>query len=233
MGRQGDAVVDAQWQELGAMRCYVATPVDMRAGVLVCMHAPGVDGFIRGICDKLAAAGYRAAAPDLYHRQTEPDLGPLDRMALLKDAEVLTDLGTAWQGALDSARPRAVVGFCMGGRLSYLWAANGKDVAACVVFYGGSTAVAWGDGPSPLEQTTAITAPVLGLFGADDTNPSPADVARLDAALTAAGVAHQFESYAGAGHAFLNDTRPSYRADAAADAWRRCLEFLERHLATL
>jgi carboxymethylenebutenolidase len=193
------------------------------------MHAPGVDGFIRGICERLADSGYRAVAPDLYHRQTEPDLGPLERMALLKDSEVLIDLQAAWTDALDADLPRAVVGFCMGGRLSYLWAARGEGVAASVVFYGGSTASAWGDGPSPLEQSAAITAPVLGLFGSDDTNPSPADVARLDAALTAAGVRHSFTSYAGAGHAFLNDKRPSYRAEAAADAWQRCLKFLDEH----
>ncbi len=222
-------MAQAHWTQIGAMRCYVAGPQAARAGVLVCMHAPGVDGFIRAICDKLADAGLRAVAPDLYHRQTQPDLGPLERMALLRDAEVLTDLAAAWDRALDSGLPRAVIGFCMGGRLSYLWAANGSDVRACVVFYGGSTALAWGDGRSPLDQTAQITAPVLGLYGADDTNPSPADVERLDAALTAAGVPHEFKSYVGAGHAFLNDRRPSYRAEAAADAWHRCVEFLDEH----
>ncbi|NJN50642.1 MAG: dienelactone hydrolase family protein [Gammaproteobacteria bacterium] len=207
----------------------MAQPAAPAAGVLVCMHAPGVDGFIQGICDKLADAGYQAVAPDLYHRQSQPDLGPLERMALLTDVEVLADLEAVWANLLDTSRPRAVVGFCMGGRLSYLWAANGNAVAAAVVFYGGSTAVAWGDGPSPLDQSAAIQAPVLGLFGADDINPSPADVARLDAALTRAGVAHEFKSYAGAGHAFLNDARPSFRPDAAADAWHRCIEFLNLH----
>ena len=218
-----------RWISLGAMRCFVAEADRPRAGILVCMHAPGLDGFIRGICSKLASAGYRAVAPDLYHRQTQADLGPLERMALLTDAEILEDLQAVWSGLLDDALPRAVIGFCMGGRLSYLWAANGSDVAAAVVFYGGSTAVAWGEGRSPLEQTPAIKSPLLGLFGADDTNPSPADVDRLDTALTAAGVEHEFKIYDGAGHAFLNDARPSYREEAAADAWRRCLDFLHSH----
>lgn len=222
-------MIQANWTQIGPMRCYLAEPQAARAGVLVCMHAPGVDGFIRAICDKLADAGYCAVAPDLYHRQTQPDLGVLERMNLLRDAEVLADFESAWTSALDSRLPRAVIGFCMGGRLAYLWAANAQNVAGSVVFYGGNTATAWGEGASPLEQSAAINCPVLGLFGADDTNPSPADVERLDAALTAAGVSHEFKSYTGAGHAFLNDARPSYRPQAAADAWRRCLEFLNEH----
>jgi carboxymethylenebutenolidase len=71
---------------------------------------------------------------------------------------------------------------------------------------------------------------VLGLFGRDDTNPSPDDVAHLDAELTRLSRLHEFVSYEGAGHAFLNASRPSYRPEAAADAWRRCVAWLRLHL---
>jgi carboxymethylenebutenolidase len=87
-----------------------------------------------------------------------------------------------------------------------------------------------GKGPHPLDLTPQINCPVLGLFGAEDTNPSPEDVARLDAALTRHNKPHEFHTYPGAGHAFMNQARPSYRPEAARDAWQRCLEFLGRHL---
>jgi carboxymethylenebutenolidase len=71
---------------------------------------------------------------------------------------------------------------------------------------------------------------VLGLFGEDDPNPNPADVARIDAEMTRLGKEHEFHSYAGAGHAFMSEGRPSYRPEAAADAWRRATEFFDKHL---
>jgi carboxymethylenebutenolidase len=99
-----------------------------------------------------------------------------------------------------------------------------------VVFYGGNIMASWGEGPPPFEGTAKIAAPILGLFGEDDGNPNPADVAKIDAELTKHGKQHEFHSYGGAGHAFMNEGRPSYREDAAADAWRRCIEFFSRHL---
>jgi carboxymethylenebutenolidase len=90
--------------------------------------------------------------------------------------------------------------------------------------------VPWGEGPAPFARTDRIGCPVLGLFGRDDTNPSPADVDKLDAELTRLGKAHEFHSYAGAGHAFMNEARPSFRPEAAEDAWARCLAWFGRHL---
>jgi carboxymethylenebutenolidase len=90
---------------------------------------------------------------------------------------------------------------------------------------------AWGEGPSPFELTEHIVCPLLGLFGADDTNPSPDDVARIDARLTERGVAHEFHVYEGAGHAFLNFSNPQrHRPEQAADAWQKLLGFLRRHV---
>jgi len=101
---------------------------------------------------------------------------------------------------------------------------------ACVDFYGGNKMVAWGEGPAPFELAAQLACPLLGLYGEEDANPSPADVAKLDAELTRLGKQHEFHSYPGAGHAFMNEGRPSYRPEAAQDAWRRALEFLSRHL---
>jgi carboxymethylenebutenolidase len=123
-----------------------------------------------------------------------------------------------------------ITGFCMGGRIAYLMAAVNSDLRAAVVFYGGNIMVPWGEGPTPFEQTEHIRCPVLGLFGEDDQNPSPADVAKLDAELTRLDKVHEFHSYPGAGHAFMNEGRPSYRQQAARDAWSRCIGWFDRHL---
>ncbi len=222
--------------EASQMRSYLALPesASPRPGVVICMHAPGVDAFIRGIADRLAAAGLAAIAPNLYHRQTEPAENPMRRMARLRDVEVGRDLETATahlRGLPEvSADCTGVIGFCMGGRLAYLSAAHDAALRAAVVFYGGNIQVPWGNGPAPFELTERIACPVLGLFGEDDTNPSPEDVAKLDAELSRFGKTHEFESYAGAGHAFMNKDRPSYRAEAAKDAWERCTAWLTQHL---
>jgi carboxymethylenebutenolidase len=219
------------------MRAYLALPrpgPGPAPGVVVCMHAPGVDGFIRGIVDRLEAEGFGAIAPDLYHRQPESEESPLARMAKLRDDEILRDLDAATSRlrGLDgiAADRTGVVGFCMGGRLSYLDAAHDAQLRAAVVFYGGNIMVPWGDGPAPFEQTARISCPLLGLFGEEDGNPSPDDVAKIDAELERLEKPHDFVSYAGAGHAFLNEARPSFRAEAAADAWSRCVAWLRRHL---
>jgi carboxymethylenebutenolidase len=233
--------MSGRWEGLevdgSEMRGYLALPEvgGPAPGVLVCMHAPGVDAFICGIADRLADNGFAAIAPDLYHRQTEPEENPLAKMAKLRDAEILPDLAVATAHlrglpGVDASRT-GVIGFCMGGRLAYLQAAVDPELSASVVFYGGNILVPWGDGPSPFDRTHAIGCPILGLFGEEDQNPNPADVLKIDAELTRLGKTHAFQSYGGAGHAFMNEDRPSYRAEAAADAWRRCVDWLRQHLA--
>jgi carboxymethylenebutenolidase len=126
-----------------------------------------------------------------------------------------------------------IIGFCMGGRVVYLLAAVNPAFKAAVTFYPGNTARAWGrDIPSPFERTADIHCPLQSHFGADDTNPSPEDMAKLDAELVKHKKTHEFYSYANAGHAFMDNTKESFRADAEATAWPRAVEFLRRHLGT-
>ena len=226
----------AQWLEVPVngrrMRAYVATPPTHPApGVMVCMHGPGIDEFIQDICERLAASGFLAIAPDFYHRQTEPLVEAWTR---IKDAEALGDMAAALEAL--RALPEAdasrygVIGFCMGGRLAFLCAANTPALRAAVVFHGGNILVSR-DMPSPLAQAGGIQAPLLGLFGAEDTNPTLADVHLIDAELTRLGKVHEFHNYEGAGHAFLNFTRPAvFREAQASDAWARCLAWLRRLL---
>lgn len=203
--------------------------------VVVIMHAPGVDTAIHSIVERLGEAGYVAAAPDLYHRQDESG-APLERMARLRDKEVIADV-TATVDFL-SAHPNVepgrlgVMGFCMGGRVAYLMSAAEKRLKAAVVYYGGNIMVPWGsDVAPPFARTAEINCPILFHFGDEDGNPSPADRVKLDAELTRHGKTHEFFTYPNAGHAFMNFTNPErYREAAAKASWPRTLDFLERNL---
>ncbi len=220
------------------MRCYVSVPRGSPPfpAVIVIQHAGGVDGFIQATSDRLATAGYVAAAPDLYHRD-DPDSSddPLTRMGRLRDANIVKDVNAAIEHVkrLPEARPEriGITGFCMGGRVAYLMAAHNPDLRAAVVFYGGNIMVPWGEGRAPFALTDRIGSPVLGLFGEEDPNPSPADVAKIDAEMNRLAKVHEFHSYPGAGHAFMNTDRPSYREAAAADAWTRCAAWFKRYLS--
>lgn len=207
-------------------------------GVVVIMHGPGLDRFIEDRVASLARHGYAAAAPDLYHRQPADGLDMMARIGRLRDDEILADVDAAVAHLRALERPRvtelAVLGFCMGGRITYLAAAARPGLwHAAGVFYGGNIMKPWGDGPAPFELTSQIASPVIGFFGLEDTNPSPDDVDRIEGELARHGVPHELHRYAGAGHAFLNFTNAErYRAAPAEDAWQKLLAFLDRHLAT-
>ncbi len=155
-------------------------------------------------------------------------------MGRLRDPSIVSDVNAAIEHT--KALPEAhadrmgITGYCMGGRVTYLMAAKNPDLKAAVVCWGGNIMVPWGEGPAPFELSKDIGCPVLGLFGEEDPNPSPADVAKLDAELTKLGKAHEFHSYAGAGHAFMNEGRPSYRQEATDDAWKKCVAWFDAYL---
>jgi carboxymethylenebutenolidase len=117
-----------------------------------------------------------------------------------------------------------VMGFCMGGALAMAMAYKGRDIGASVVFYGG------GVQPSD-DELRAVSAPILGLYGADDGGIPVAQVEEWGRKLTSFGKTNEMVVYPGAGHAFFNDTRPSYNLEAARDAWGKALGWLRTHLA--
>jgi len=200
------------------------------------MHGPGLDRFVQSKVEELARHGYVAAAPDLFHRQLDDGTDTMTRVGRLLDREIIADADATVAHLKQMPEVRAgslaVIGFCMGGRHTYLLAgARPDNWKAAGVFYGGNIMKPWGDGPSPFERTDRIACPLIGLFGADDTNPSPDDVQRIDAELARHGKPHEFHMYEGAGHAFLNFTNPErYRPEQAADAWPKLLAFLDRYL---
>ena len=173
------------------MRIHVSVPDGPGpfAALIVMQHQGGVDQFVQDMTRRLAGAGYLAAAPDLYHRDgpdCKDDL--VTRRSRLSDRRIVSDLNASVgylqsHSAADKKRI-GIIGFCMGGRIVYLAAAALPTFKAAVAYYPGNTFRAWGrDLPSPFERTDEIHCPLQGHFGADDANPSPQDVVKLDAEL--------------------------------------------------
>ena len=197
-------------------------------GVVVLQEWWGLVPHIRDVADRLAAEGFVALAPDLYHgeRTTSPDEAGKLMMALDID-RAERDVRGAIKHLLDhpavTARKVGAVGFCMGGVLSLHAAAKNERVGACVVFYGIHPKVS-----SPLED---LRAPVLGFYAGRDQFVPPAAARALEERLKSLGKRAEFHVYPEADHAFFNDTRPEVYDEAAArDAWRRTLAFFRAHL---
>lgn len=227
-----------------AMEMMVATPeaTGPHAAVVVMSHRPGLDGFTAQITDLLAADGFTAAAPDIYHR-LPPEQDTSEKKFLIRDAEIIADIAATVdflksQPDVDAQR-LAILGHCMGGRMVFVGASALEDFRGASVFYGGNLFECRGeDGPTPFDRLKHITCPVAGFFGNEDKNPSPADVDRVDAELTRLGIAHEFHRYDGVGHSFHQlaakggDDETTRRCQAVvADAWGRSGEFLRECFA--
>ena len=218
------------------MRVYTSAPEGAQRvpAIVVVQGQTGVNDFVK-FSDMVATNGFVAAAPDLYHRDPPDckDDGPTRRMRL-RDATVIQDVN-ATVGFLKSHKSVdpgkiGIVGFCMGGRVVYLMSAVNSDIKAGVMYYGSDPFSPWGDGPSPFERSKDISCPIMGHFGEDDKNPSPADMRKLDAELTRLGKPHEFYSYSNAAHAFANFGSGNYREPAANASWPRTFGFFAKHL---
>jgi carboxymethylenebutenolidase len=217
------------------MRIYLGAPdrPGPHPGIIVLQHRGGVDESIQDMVNRLYREGYVAAVPDFYHRQG-PDVDPAKRSGLLRDDEMLADIQATITRlkSLDIAISLfGVVGFCLGGRASLLAASVINEFKAAAVFYGGNVMIARGDSPPPFARLSGIQCPVIGFFGADDTNPSPDDVSKISAELTRLGKWHEFHSYRDTGHAFHNFLEKTrYRERAARGSWHEMLAFFSQHL---
>lgn len=209
--------------------------------VIVIPEIFGMHEHIQDVVRRFARAGYFAVTYEPYARQGGvrhlPDMQAVLQVAnSLPDAQALADLTAlaAWASGRPAARAErlGVTGFCRGGLYTLLFAAHSPAVRAAVAWYG-QIRPAMTPGirtAGPLDVAAKITAPVLGLYGGADQGIPVADARAMEAALRAAGCTAEFVIYPDAPHAFHADYRPSYRAEAAADAWRRCLAWFERHL---
>ncbi|XWJ73074.1 dienelactone hydrolase family protein [Sorangium cellulosum] len=211
--------------------------------VLVIQEIFGVHEHIRDVVRRLAKRGYYALAPDLFVRQGDPSrLGTIDEFRALAgrvpDQQVLSDLdaSVAFAGASGKAdvNKAAVLGFCWGGRITWLYAAHNPSLKAAVAWYGRLTGDRTETHPKhPIDVASALQVPVLGLYAGQDQGIPLPTVTELQDALRAASAPGAARSaihvYPDAPHAFYADYRPSYRPEAAADAWQRQLDWLAQH----
>jgi carboxymethylenebutenolidase len=212
-------------------------------GIVVIHHMPGWDEWITEVVRKFAHHGFATVAPHLYFRDgrgSPDDVGARVRAAGgVPDEQVLGDV----KGTMEflRAQPNAngkvgVIGFCSGGRHAYLAACRLAEIDAIVDCWGGNVVV---DDKSllnakrpaaPIELTEQLRCPLLGLFGNEDENPNVDQVNRTEATLKRLGKNYAFHRYDGAGHAFFNTARTAYRAEQAADGWKKVLAFFREHL---
>jgi carboxymethylenebutenolidase len=231
---------------VGEIPAYSARPAKSKGKppiVLVVHEIFGVHEHVRDVCRRVARLGALAVAPDLFVRQ-----GDVSKIADFKeimgkvvsrvpDEQVLGDLDAtaAWAkaaGGGDGGRI-GITGFCWGGRIVWLYAAQGARLMAGVAWYG---RLVGDEDPlhprHPVDVAPALKAPVLGLYGGQDQGIPAASLEEMRKALAAGGAAakrSQIHVYPDAGHAFFADYRPSYRAADAADGWRRMQAWFKLH----
>ena len=226
----------------GPMPLYEARPDGpARGAVVVVQEAFGVNGHIEDVTRRFAGAGYHAVAPHLFHRTGSPAFGYDDftvvipHMVALTDTDLLTDVEGAvahLRSAGWTDRQIGVVGFCMGGRVTFLVAGN-LALGAAVGFYGGGIVHGRTEAmPSLLPLVTSLRTPWLGLYGDADPGIPVEEVEQLREQLNAgADIDTAIVRYPGAEHGFHCDARASYQPEAAADGWSRTLGWLDDHLA--
>ena len=223
----------------GEMPLYDVEPEGEATGaVIVVQEAFGVNDHIEDVTRRFAGAGYRAVAPHLFYRSGDPRLGYDDinqvmpHMQKLSADGIYADLD-ATLGHLAAAGFEAdrvgIVGFCMGGTVAFFGAVR-YPLAAAVTFYGGGVAAGRFGFPSQIEVAAQLQAPWLGLYGDRDKGIPVAEVEQLRIATADAPVPTEIVRYADADHGFHCDVRASYHSDAAADAWRRTLDWFAKYL---
>ena len=227
-----------------AIEAYLAQPVDRPStgGVVVIHHMPGYDEATKEITRRFGAQGYLAVCPNLYFREA-PGASPEDAAAAARaqggvpDPRLVGDVGGAaayLQSLPQSNGKVATIGYCSGGRQSFL-AACSLSLDAAIDCYGAFVITPPPEGlglkiEPIVDRAKDLSCPLLGLFGAEDQHPSPTEVAQLEQVLTDLGKEFEFHTYEEAGHAFFAVNRPNYRPEAAIEGWQRIWEFLARNL---
>ena len=239
--------VQTERVDINGMGAYLARPDDGKTypAVIVWMEVFGVNSHIRDVTERVAAEGYVAIAPNFFFRSA-PDLelgydeagmneGIANMMKLQAD-QMIADA----QGTLTYLRGRAdvdgskigVMGFCIGGHMTYLTACE-TDVAAAASFYGGGISAPEGPGgaASTVSRTSGISCPIVCLYGAKDAHIPLDQVDQVRSALNAAGTQAEVIVYDDADHGFFCDQRESYHKASADDAWTRVKALFQSALA--
>ena len=230
----------------GSMSGFTARP--QAAGnypaIIVVQEAFGLNAHIKDVAARLAREGYETLAPDLYYREKDAVVGydnlpdAIRLMMSLWDDKVVKDMGAAITYLQQQPSVRGdrigVTGFCMGGRVTFLTACLNPAVKAAAPFYGGGIGSIMQRGErtpkAPLEYADQLAAPLLLFFGENDSFIPLDEVESIKARLAELKKTAETVVYPGAPHGFFCEERDSYRAEAAADAWKRLLAFFGQHL---
>lgn len=206
---------------------YLAEAAEARApGVLVIQEWWGVQGQIRSVCDRFAAEGFHALAPDLFEGKVIPYHDAAAAGAALRSLDFKKATDEIVRGAAQHLKARGgkvgIVGFCMGGSVALIAAVHVPEIDAAVPFYGLA--------PDDVAPPGAIRVPLQGHFANLDDHWTPALVGAFEAKLRDAGKTFEIHRY-DARHAFMNADRKNVYDEAAAElAWGRCVGFLRRQL---
>jgi carboxymethylenebutenolidase len=211
-------------------------------GVVVIHHMPGWDEWTREVVRKFAHHGYAAVSPNLFSREGPGSID--DVVAKVRAAGGTPDdrcVGDV-EGSVRYLRALpymngkvGVIGFCSGGRQAYLVACTLSNIDATVDCWGGRVIA----GPdtltprqpvAPIDLTKNLGCPLLGLFGNEDTSPSPDQVNATEAELKKFGKTYEFHRYDNAGHGFFDVARPSYRPTAAVEGWKQVFNWFAKYL---
>jgi carboxymethylenebutenolidase len=238
--------VTSETIQLGEVDVYIARPTapGPHPSVVVLEEAFGRVEHIEDLCRRFANMGYVAASPELYSRTGAPGTDfavVLPAMFGLPDSQIVADCDAvaAHLRSLDDTTDKVgIVGFCMGGRATSLCAFSSSAYDAAIPCWGGFINRATFEDETTESRPTKVAdlagnlgCPMLIVGGADDENPSPAELTALHQTLSGAGKDVEIKMFEGAGHAFLADYRDSYVESAAFELWDDIGAFFGRHLA--
>jgi carboxymethylenebutenolidase len=243
---EGEVMIDVNGFKMPAYRSAPQGKTNLPV-VLVISEIFGVHEYIADVTRRFAKAGYLAIAPELFVRQGDPsEYGEIAKLqaeiiSKVPDAQVMADLDASLKWASQNggnADRAAITGFCWGGRITWLYAAHNPKLKAGVAWYGRVEGQTTANNPKhPVDLAPTLKAPVLGLYGAEDTGIPVASVNNMKNALAqaagqgnAAAKASEFVMYPDAPHAFHADYRPSYRAAPAVDGWNRALAWFKQRV---
>ena len=229
-----------------AINAYLARPLGPGPfpGMVLIHHNPGWDEWYRETTRRFAHHGYIAISPNIFYRAGHGT--PEDVAARVRSEGGVPDdqaVGDA-EGAMRYLRALpfnsskvGVIGSCSGGRLTYLTACRVEGFDAAVDLWGGRVVMAKEEinpkmPKAPVEYTKDLSCPLLGIFGEEDTSPTPQQVSQTEQEMKKHHKSYEFHMYPEAGHGFFYYDRPSYRQEQAVDAWKKVWVFLEKHLST-
>jgi len=227
----------------GEMPAYYARPAGVQHPpiILVCMEIFGLHEWVKDITRRLGHLGALAVAPNYYFRSETNgvDLTKIDDIQKLfpivnvkTDTELYSDLDAtvAWAKSQGGDGNRlGIMGFCRGGRSVWHYSTHNPELKAGVAFYGSLIDKNDAAPINSIELAPQVKEPVLGLYGAEDAGIKVEQVNDMQAALKAAGKTTEFHIYPGAPHGFVADYRPSYRKEAAEDAWNQMIGWFKKY----